>query len=245
MRCREFEDRMNDVLDQRLLPERDALLLHHVSECHSCRQLLDSQAALFAGLELLDTPPLPNQFAAIVLEISSAIPGAVPSAQPRRKSTWLAIAAGLASLAAVVLVTVLIDMSSQQPPLAHPSALKPASPNSAPKTMEVVKNSLPQEDARTSVAKAVAPPRVEIPVPDKEEYKEYRAAIDSFTAQFPSAVEKIDEVQQSTPAIRPLRASFSMAIGTLQRTIPNRNRRDTRPIKPDSGFSGHPRDVVV
>jgi hypothetical protein len=61
----------------------------------------------------------------------------------------------------------------------------------------------------------------------------------------PRAAETIDEVQQSTPAIRPLRASFSMAIGTLQRTIPNRGLKRERPPRPDSGYLGQPPAVVV
>jgi hypothetical protein len=248
MRCREFEDRMNDVLDQRLPPERDALLLRHAGECQSCHQLLAGQATLLAGVELLEIPPLSTNFAAAVLAQSREIPVALEMNTRRiGKKKWLGVLAGLVSLAAVVLVAVWIGSSRQQEP-AGPAAVKPASPAAAPKTIEVAKDSMPQKPpAPTSIAKAVAPPRVAPPVAAKEEYQEYRDAINSFTSQLPSAVEKIDEVQQSTPAIRPLRASFSMAIGTLQRTIPSRTtKRDTRPTKPDSGFLySHQRDVVV
>jgi hypothetical protein len=137
-------------------------------------------------------------------------------------------------------------MSRQENP-AGPAAVKPASPTTS-KTIEVAKDSMPQkQSAPTSIAKAVAPPRVAPPTVAKEEYQEYRDALNSLTAQLPTAVERIDEVQQSTPAIRPLRASFSMAIGTLQRTIPSRtSKRDIWPTKPDSGFLySHQRDVVV
>ena len=79
----------------------------------------------------------------------------------------------------------------------------------------------------------------------KEDYREYREMLTSFGAQLPITVEKIDEVQQATPAIRPLRASFSMAIGTLQRTIPNRAKRGNRPLKNDSGFNVASLEVVV
>ena len=246
MRCREFEDRMNDVLDQRLPPERDALLLRHAGECRSCHQLLAGQATLLAGVELLETPPLSTNFVTAVLVQSRETPVA-REMNPQRsgKKKWLRILAGLVSLAAVVLVAVWIGMSRQEDP-ARPTAVKPASPP-APKTIELAKDSTPPTPSAPSIAKAVAPPRVAPPVAAKEEYQEYRDAINSFTAQLPSAVEKIDEVQQSTPAIRPLRASFSMAIGTLQRTIPSRTtKRDTRPTKPDSGFLySHQRDVMV
>jgi hypothetical protein len=235
MRCREFEGRMNDVLDQRLSPERDALLLRHAGECHACHQLLAGQAALLAGVELLETPPLSTDFAGAVLVQSRENPVALEmNTRQSGKRSWLAPLAGLVSLAAIVLVAVWIGMSRHQDS-ARPTAVKPASP--APKTVEIAKNSIPQKpSAPTSIAKAVSPPRVAPPVAAKEEYQEYRDAINSLTAQLPSAVERIEEVEQSTPAIRPLRASFSMAIGTLQRTIPSRTKRHTRPIKPDSGF---------
>jgi hypothetical protein len=246
MRCHEFEDRMNEVLDQRLAPERDALLLRHAGECISCRQLLDGQAVLFAGIELVETPSLSRQFAAAVLVQSREIPAATETDTRRSgKKKWLGILAGLVSLAAVVLVAVWIGMSRQQNP-ARPTAVKPASPVVAPKTMEVASNLIPpKQSTPTSIAKAVVPPRIAPPAAAKEEYQEYRDALNSLTAQLPSAVEKIDEVQQSTPAIRPLRASFSMAIGTLQRTIPNRTRRDTPRIKPDSGLLYSHQRVVV
>jgi len=239
---------MNDVLDQRLPPERDSLLLRHAGECHACHQLLAGQAALLAGVELLETPPLSTNFVTAVLAQSREIPLVLEMNTPRiSKKKWLGVLAGFVSLAAVVLVAVWIGTSRQQDP-AGPAAVKPASPL-APKTIEVAKNSIPPKPSTpTSIAKAVSPPRIAPPpVVAKEEYQEYRDAINSITAQLPSAVEKIDEVQQSTPAIRPLRASFSMAIGTLQRTIPSRTtKRDTRPTKPDSGFLySHQRDVVV
>jgi hypothetical protein len=247
MRCREFEDRMNDVLDQRLPPERDPLLLRHAGECHSCHLLLAGQAALLAGIELMETPPLSTHFAAAVLAQSREVPAALELNTPRSgKKMWLGMLAGLVSLAAVVLVAVWIGMSRQQDP-ARPTAVKPRSPAAAPKAIEVAKGSMPPTpSAPTSIAKAVSPPRVAPPVAAKEEYQEYRDALNSLTAQLPSAVEKIDEVQQSTPAIRPLRASFSIAIGTLQRTIPSRGKREPKPARPDSGFLlGQQRDVVV
>lgn len=236
MQCREFADRMNEVLDRRQAPERDALLLRHAGECLPCRQTLRGQAALFAGLELAETPTLSNQFAAAVLVQANEIPVAtIANPQRSARKNWVGVIAGFVSLAAVVLVAVLIGLSRQQGPV-RPTANKPASPIAAPKTVEVARNLPPQKET-TPIANAKA-----APPPD---YQEYRDALNSLTAQLPSAVEKIDEVQQATPAIRPIRASFSMAIGTLQRTIPNRTRRDSRPIKPDSGFHGYQRDVVV
>lgn len=243
MRCREFEDRMNDILDQRQAPERDGLLVRHAGECQACHQLLDGQAALLSGLELWDAPPLSSKFAEAVLAEAGEIHVAVvaDTSQPL-KAKWFRVIAGLVSLAAVVLVAVFVGLSRQQDP-SRPTAAKPGQPVE-PNTAVVAKKSLLQPSApQREIAKAIPSP--EPSTPASGEYQEYRVMLNSVGAQLPYAVEKIDEVQQATPAIRPLRASFSMAIGTLQRTIPNRTRRDNRPLKPDSGYYAQQREVVV
>ena len=96
---------MNDVLDQRLVPERDSMLLRHAGECQACRQLLDGQAALLSGLELWEAPALSSRFASAVLVQAEAIPVAALVDVPHRpKSTWIGVIAALVSLAALVLV---------------------------------------------------------------------------------------------------------------------------------------------
>ena len=244
MRCREFEDRLNDVLDQRLSPERDASLLRHAGECGSCRQVLDGQAALFTGLRRLNTPALSSRFAADVLVRAGATAVERAPREERSKTIkWLAVVVGLVSIAAVLLVGVWIGLSGRNP--AGPTVVKKDA-NPAPKNIEVAKNSLPSKVSRPpAVANIVKPPSIE-PQKTVRDYEQYREAINSLAAQLPSAVERIDEVQQSTPAIRPLRASFSMAIGTLQKTIPNRGlKREPRPVRPDSGSYGQTLEVVV
>lgn len=244
MQCREFEDRMNDVLDQRLAPERDGLLVRHAGECSACRRLLDGQAALFSGLELCETPPLSGRFASAVLVQAEVIPVAtLADGNTRRNWKIKATIAAIASLAAVALVVVVIGLSRQKEPNI-PVAKAPAPPV-LPNKADVTKVPTAKAAPAPEIAKALPEVR---PVPTalaKQEYQEYREMLNNFGAQLPIAVEKIDEVQQSTPAIRPLRVSFSMAIGTLQRTIPNRTKRDNRPAKNEGGFCPPHQDVVV
>ncbi len=244
MQCREFEDRMNDVLDQRLAPERDSLLMRHAGDCAACRRLLDGQTALFLGLGLCETPSLSGHFASAVLVQAEVIPVAtLADGNSRRNWKIQGTVAAIASLAAVVLVAVFIGLSRQQEPI-RPVAKTPEQPV-LPNTAKVTKVPLLKEAPAQEVAKAASEVRPEPSALAKQEYQEYREMLNNFGAQLPIAVEKIDEVQQATPAIRPLRASFSMAIGTLQRTIPNRTRRDSRPAKNDSGFYASQLLVVV
>lgn len=242
MRCREFEDRMNDVLDQRLAPERDSLLVRHAGDCAACRRLLDGQTALFSGLELCETPPLSSQFATAVLVQAEVIPVAtIADASPHRGWSRTKTVAAIASLAAIALVAVFIAFSRQQ---AHvpPVAKIPDQPV-VPKSNETIPTPPLKPVPPSAIAKVDTTPRPS--ASGKENYQGYRVMLNNFGAQLPIAVEKIGEVEQATPAIRPLRASFSMAIGTLQRTIPNRTRRDNRPAKNDSGFYASQLDVVV
>jgi hypothetical protein len=246
MQCRDFEHLLNDLLDQRLNPQRDSRLLRHTEKCLSCHQLLQGQAALLAGLELGEFPPPSSQFAAAVLVQACDIPVAAV-AVTRRGGTkkWARVMAGFVSLAVIVLVAVLIGLPRQQHPF-RPTAGKPASSAAPFVTVEVARDlPSPQKAAPLAVVKSVTPPEFSPTAPEKEDYQEYRVMFDSLAAQLPGAVEKMDEVQQATPAIRPIRASFSLAIGTLQRTIPNRTKRDTRPIKPDSGSYAHHREIVA
>ena len=245
MQCREFEERMNDVLDRRLAPECDELLVRHAGQCAPCRRLLDGQAVLFAGVELLETPPLSARFTSAVLVQSGAVP--VASVQPKTRSgkKWF-IVGGLVTTAALALIAVAIGLSGNpEPVIANKS--RPASPaKDATAAVATPKAPLPVTEAgkvpetKKDGLAIVAP----LPAPGKD-YPQYRQAINSLAAQLPDAVEKIDEVQQSTPGMRPIRVSFSMAIGTLQRTIPNRKREQPPAVRPDSGFSPLIRYVVV
>jgi hypothetical protein len=47
MRCDAFEDRLQQLLDERQCPEADDLLSEHAADCPHCRDVLDAQAGLF------------------------------------------------------------------------------------------------------------------------------------------------------------------------------------------------------
>jgi hypothetical protein len=56
MHCRDFESRLNDILDDRGQPRADAQLVAHADGCDPCRQLLDGQQVLFDGLKQRQFP---------------------------------------------------------------------------------------------------------------------------------------------------------------------------------------------
>src|SRR5207248_11363836 len=114
MRCREFEDRMNDLLDQRHAPERDELLVRHAGQCPDCGRMLQGQAALFAGLEVLESPQPSRRFASAVLAQSVDAPVAAVVVRPAKARKWMGIAAGLISVAAAFVVVYLGFFHGQQ-----------------------------------------------------------------------------------------------------------------------------------
>lgn len=86
MRCDQFENRLNDVLDRRDDPRRDAPLIAHAATCRECRNLAAAYEVLTDG--------------ASELRNSMSI---TPVKLPNERSTpWLALAPLLATAAAAM-----------------------------------------------------------------------------------------------------------------------------------------------
>jgi hypothetical protein len=68
MQCEEFEDRLNEVLDQRQRPEWDAPLRLHGDTCAACRDLAASYGLLLDGFYALATPEPPANLPVRVLD---------------------------------------------------------------------------------------------------------------------------------------------------------------------------------
>lgn len=66
MQCHEFEERLQHLLDHRLTPSEDALLVHHTRQCPECAATLQAEINLFRGLHArqLGTPALAQQVVA-------------------------------------------------------------------------------------------------------------------------------------------------------------------------------------
>ena len=62
MRCSDFENRMQRLLDKRRRPELDGELIAHAQVCGNCEDVLSSQALLFDGLEYSELPAPSDDF---------------------------------------------------------------------------------------------------------------------------------------------------------------------------------------
>lgn len=207
MKCHEFEHRLNELLDARLVPERDLQLCAHARVCEACSQSLAGHAALLAGLRQ-PGPTLMPDFSDRVVAASLA-PGAdaeLPPAAPQR--SWWLVAAALAT-AASLLVVVGVGRTIRQNRLRNdlttqgPGTSNPNRPDAKPKSRGIA----------TMVPGRSAPRR----------YAAYGLQLNSFAATLPEAAQHLDEVERYAPGFRPLRMSFSMLLDALCRTIPGLN----------------------
>src|SRR5262245_16672483 len=107
MQCQEFEDRWNDLLDERGSPEADPLLAAHAGECESCRGLLGGGGLLLRGVSQRPVPPLGREFATRVVAQVAASSAPAPAARPASR-VWLAVGVLLASAASALLAISLV-----------------------------------------------------------------------------------------------------------------------------------------
>ena len=104
MHCREFEQRLDAILDDRRSPTADPRLREHASHCLRCRELLHDQAMLLAGFSHAHRAAAGREFARRV--VLASIAPAYRKHHSRR--AWLAAAAALASAAAMLMAVSLV-----------------------------------------------------------------------------------------------------------------------------------------
>lgn len=108
MRCVEFENRLNDVLDERGRPDLDMLLASHAHHCERCQLLLARYELACEAAGNLTCPKMSAGFSERVVNEFLR--------QPRpRQATRLRWAAPLFAVAAVLLIAVLPMLRGKRP----------------------------------------------------------------------------------------------------------------------------------
>jgi hypothetical protein len=132
MQCVEFESRLNDLLDERLLPGVDRSLAEHAQSCPGCCELLAAHELLLEGIQALPTVHFGDsarqRFAGrVVAEVGSSPlvhfrPGSQvelaksgPVVVAKRSAAPLAIAGLVLAAAAAVLIAALPAFREPQP----------------------------------------------------------------------------------------------------------------------------------
>lgn len=244
MKCTDFENRLNELLDDRLSPQNDATLIAHAAGCADCREVLAAHESLFRGLAVLNhrtvAPELGKQvlreFTAPAVAAGAQVTSLPPLPLPTKRR-WFPLLATAAAVLLAVGLSIWIVNRNRNARL----AVQPA-PRGGHGNLAIIKPGNRTTPAQLSPAPLVAPPQAIAvqPAPSAEESEAYRQAMASLAsqwstnAQYPQwpHVETIN-VEQYAPGIRPIRESFEVAIDALWRTIPA-GRKDPRPTPPQA-----------
>jgi hypothetical protein len=221
MKCREFEERLNRLLDLRRAAEADETLSDHAASCDACRQLLIGQRALLAGLGAGAVPPLPADFSRRVVSRFQAEPieALVIDSGSAARRAWQ-LAGLVAATAAAVMIAVSVFIASR--------------PDSGPKVARNFQrggNAASKQPGRSRGSLAFdqpsAPRRGASRAPARggllflaRPQGGYSEAIADMASQLPEAVERIEQVERYAPGIRPIRISFAMLWEALWRALP-------------------------
>jgi hypothetical protein len=209
MHCREFESRLNDILDDRGPPRADTQLAAHAEACEACRRLLDGQQALWNGLVQRPLPSTSAGFARRVVQ--QAAPEVVISRGAFARRIWWALATVLSTAAAVLLV-VSIVWQARRGSAPQPGESVVNVPNTTPTT--------PNRAAPGGLAMAHGDWLIEAPRLPSRIHGTYRGTIDNLAVTLPETARRLDEVEHYAPGIRPIRISFGVLLDALWRTIP-------------------------
>ncbi|HUG66394.1 MAG TPA: hypothetical protein VMM76_01505 [Pirellulaceae bacterium] len=98
MQCAEFEQRLQQLLDDRQKVEQDSLLQEHARGCDACGRVLRGQAGLLAGLRMIPKPTFAADLGHRVLDQLRI--------DQRKRNNRLLVIAALAA-AAVIMVALL------------------------------------------------------------------------------------------------------------------------------------------
>jgi hypothetical protein len=226
MQCHEFERRLHAVLDEREAPEEDAILTAHAGRCLRCARLLAGQRALFFGLA--------NRAAASQgRELSRGNIAAASSAPQRRdrittRRAWMAAAAACGAAAAVLLVISLGWLARQNSPLeesrslALPSAIVAKSTGSNRSRLAILQPGRRARHERARETSTFTGGDLLLEAPRlSAHYRHYCGAIDELAIALPGAVERLADVEQLAPGLRPLRVSLTIVWDTLCRALPS------------------------
>lgn len=193
MQCRSVEERIQELLDERLDPASDPALIEHASACPRCGALLEAQSKLFEGLAFLATPSLPADFSSRVIRTVAR--------QPRQ--TTLRRAQAAAFLAIVATLFLVVALGPQQP-----TKIGPADD--------------PRAVASAAVDHRIDGTVMGISISDFDS-QEVRLAIEHWMAQLAVAEHaRFYRVDEIAGTIRPLASTLNVAFDAIRRSLPGR-----------------------
>ena len=196
MRCDQFDARLQNLLDARTSPEQDLPLQRHAQQCPCCQAQLTSLSRLLDGLDLLDVPALPDDFAQhVIQQVNGPRPRSTPSL-----GTLVAVALAATLVMAVVPMAWYLSRRSQPWAQSPPSAAAP----------------------HDELAQAVPTPQTLDQTAEAEEGWLVPGA--SILELYPAEVRQRhrEQVNQIADDLRPIATPFNAAMTAIRRSMPMR-----------------------
>jgi hypothetical protein len=216
MQCTEFEDRLNRLLDHRLLPDDDPHLRQHAQDCPACAETFGSQQRLFAGLRSMRVEPADGLAARVVVRQQMEVRAVRSKWQSMQ---WTALLVTAASLGWVALLAVQGQRAPQQ-----------FIPGVAPTAGSVAPRTTPRQASPRTDDLAIASTQGD---PAEAQFHEYRRALEDLAMRFGDSAELGEMSESLSPSIRPIQSSFGIALDALRRTLPRS--RENSPARPEAG----------
>jgi hypothetical protein len=204
MLCKEFETRLQHLLDLRTDPESDDQLQTHVRLCSSCREQLATVSRLLDGLDLLEVPPLPDDFARRVVD------QVVPASRKKTNARWITFAAAIAATLLIALFSSIWNDTKQSPQTARDVQRGPRDPAGI---AQVPPSRMREADDAAGDGWWMVP----------------RDSIRELSQLYPEETRERhrQRVNQFADDLRPIATPFNAAMTAIRRTIPVRRNRDT------------------
>jgi hypothetical protein len=223
--CRDFEDRIHQILDDRLTLPGDDLLMAHVAKCAKCELILNDYDSVDDSIKLL-----PDDLANILKNADRTEPA--PFA-----SKTLAWAAALAAVI-VISLNVFNSVSSNVPSTASNAPTEPAPLAIVPKAPKAVAPS-PRITPDTSPFSRNFSVANSMPmIPSVPSWGDISKSLDPLE---PTVIDPVLSYSSKIPAVRPVHCSFNATISVLKKSLS----KPKRSKKPDLGFSVDPRMLAL
>jgi len=227
--CSNFEDRIHQILDDRLTLTGDDLLMAHVAHCADCEQILKDYETVDDSIKLL-----PAELAQIIAQADQSQRGTFSN----RTLVWAA------TLAAVLVLTLNVvnsfnstgQLKTENRDVAMVNAPKlPVAPKAVttpnPKTIEprFTPDSSPFSKNFSMVAT----------MPSIPEVPSWRDISDRLDPLEPTVIAPVFSYSSKIPAVRPVHCSLNATISVLKHSFGTSDERN-KEKRPDLGFSIDP-----
>ncbi len=240
MHCHAFEEKLNQLLDDRRDVLRDAELVAHARACQPCRALLEGSVALVSSVRKLPLPELRSDFSSMVIRATLAagdtehameavVVEAPLNTTSRSGNTFAADPTldaevmlhtppharkrglGWWALAGATSVAALLLISAGVVMIAARNQNQVAQDN--------------RGEGSGTLGVGMLGPRRQLPVPRAHgsglafSVYQYKGAIRNFADQLPVAAQQFEGIESQTPGIDTIRATLWVALDTLLRSM--------------------------